>query len=201
MEFTLEPGWESRYTLRVPPDLTEEIASRRWRDVNRLVLAPILLQDGADNGRPLLSILSTARTIVPAERGLLSLSGDAPGTLDIAAEFGFGRRVPERLRHANPLAAAAARCRKPVLVGRAGDLALARALRLLGRPSCLSVPILRRGAPWGVIQLARTEPFREDDAILAWLYALGLEGMIPGLLQCQGESPSRFAGLASGRSV
>jgi len=187
--------------LRVPPDLTEEIASRRWRDVNRLVLSPILLQDGADDGRPLLSILSTARRIVPAERGLLFLSDQSLDTLEMAAQFGFGRSIHGGRLPANPLAAAAARCRKPVLVGRAGDLALARELRRLGRPSCLSVAILRRGTPWGVIQLARTEPFREDDAILIWLYALGLEGILPGLIQCQADSPSSSAGLTSGRSV
>jgi hypothetical protein len=201
VEFTLRNGWENRYTLAAPPDLSADIESRRWRNVNRLVLSPLLLRSRVDEGRPLLAVLQMARSIVPAERGLLSMWDDSMGTLEIAADFGFEPRLPERLRRSNPLAAAAVRSRKPVLVSRVDDLALARELRALGKPSWLSAPIMRQGAPWGVIQIGRAEAYREEDAILLWLYALVLEGVLPGLVQCQDDAFSSSSRMVSGRSV
>jgi hypothetical protein len=174
--------WETRHLLRVPPDLTPEIAARRCREVNLLLRSPLLLQGRPGDGKPLRAILEVARSIAPADRGLLYLWDEPAGKMELAAEFGFAHRVPGTLHSANPLASAAARRRKPVLVGRPDDLSVARQLRLLGRPSCLSVPILRSGAPWGVIQLLRQRPFQEEDGVLLWIFALILEGTVPALV-------------------
>jgi len=170
-----------RFMLRVPPDLTPEIAARRWRQINLMLRSPLLLQSQAGDGDLGRVILELARSIVSAERGLFYLCEGTADRVTAAADFGFAPGLPERLRSVNAMGAAAMRSRKPLLVRRDGTLALARALRLMGSASCLSVPMLRRGEPWGVIQLIRKERFGEDDGILLWIYALILEGTLTGL--------------------
>lgn len=179
-----------RFTLRVPPDLTSEIASRRWRHINLMLRSPLLLQSQPEGQDLHPFILQLAGAIVPAERGLLYRCAGTAGRLTMAADFGFVPGHPVRPGPVNSMATTAMRIHKPLLVRRDRTLALARVLRSLGSASCLSVPIARRSEPWGVIQLLREEQFGEDDGILLWNYALLLEGTMPGLAG-SGRTPQR----------
>lgn len=186
---------EARHLLRAAPDLTAEIASERWREINILLRAPLLLESDLNGGTPYPAILRLARCIVAAERGLFYLWDEPKRHLKVACGFGFAPRIPERLRSVNLMAAAAIRRRKPVLVVRVDDAVHARELQLLGGPSCLTVPILRQGASWGAMQVVRREPFREEDGILLWNYALILEGVLPRLIGSGRPTRPSFASI------
>jgi hypothetical protein len=182
-------GWAIRYLLQDPPELTAEISSRRWEDIN-LLLHSLMLFPGELRGRrrnPFLAILRSAITIVNARRGLLYLQKPSGRSLVLTDAFGFGERIPERLRAGNSLAVAAIRLQKPILVSDPPEEALRRELRLLGHRSCMTVPVLKRGMPWCALQLVRVESFQQEEAILLWIYALILDGFLPGLVESTGS--------------
>ncbi len=172
--------WGTRYLLQKPPDLTPEMAARRWRELNLLLHSLALLHSELGGKNPFLPILRLAGAIVSAGRGLLYLKRESGVGLRMMMSFGFTGRAADRLRSVNDMAAAALLSRKPVLVNDPPEEALRNELRLLQDPFCLTVPILLRGKPWGAIQLLRSRPFEEEDAILMWIYALILEGALPG---------------------
>ena len=172
--------WGARYHLQKPPELTPEMAARRWRELNLLLHSVALLHSELGGKNPFLPILKLAGTIASAERGLLYLKKESGAGLHMMMSVGFTGRVPDRLRSVNDMAEAAMSSRKPLLVNDPSEEALQNELRLLQDPFCLTVPILLRGTPWGAIQLVRSRPFEEEDAILLWIYALILEGALPG---------------------
>ncbi len=167
------PG--QRYHLRLPPELTPEIAARRWRELNRLLHSLVVLHGEVRDRKPYEPILRAAGGIVAAPRGLLYLREEPLGGVRLVVASGFRGRIPERMRSANALAAAAMQVRKPILVNDPPEEPLREELRLLGESSCVTVPILRRGLPWGAVQLLRSTPFLEEEAVLLWIYALILE--------------------------
>lgn len=167
------PG--QRYHLRLPPELTPEIAARRWRELNRLLHSLVILHSEVRDRKPYEPILRSACGILAAPRGILYLREGPLGGLRLVVASGFRGRIPERLRSVNALAMAAMQVRKPILVNDPGEESLREELRLLGESSSLTVPILRRGLPWGAVQLLRPAPFLEEEAVLLWIYALILE--------------------------
>ena len=173
----------NRYGLFKPPELTAEIASRRWRELNRLIHACMVLHGVGRDRRPFQRLLRTAGALVGASRGIFYIRSEGHGTLEAAAALGFLRGVPERLRCASELASVAMRVGKPLLVSRPTEARLEEEMRWLGEPSCLVFPILREGQPWGVLQLLRSEAFSEDEAVLLWMYALIVEDALPSLAQ------------------
>jgi hypothetical protein len=119
--------------------------------------------------------------------------------LELSAAIGFPGQVPEGLRRDNRIARATIQSGKPILVNVPADDALKMELRLFGEPFCLAIPIMKRGGPWGAIQVGRAVPFEEDEAILLWIYALTVEGMFPGLLEFAHAPDGRRApGIESG---
>jgi len=171
----------NRYGLVRPPELTAEIATRRWRELNRLIHACMVLHGVGRDRRPFQRLLRTAGTLVGAARGILYVRCDDESGLELAASSGFPRGVPERLRVGGELALAALRVGKPLLVSRPTEAPLDEESRLLGESSCVSFPILREGQPWGVVQLLRSEAFSEEEAVLLWMYALVVEDALPSL--------------------
>ena len=197
--------WEIRCQLTRPPELTADIAARRWRELN-LLLHSLVLLHGERGRNPFFPILRSAATIVAARRALLCTRDGMGSTLEIGPAFGFRGQLPEGLRQVNRIAKAAIQSGKPILVNDPADEALKMELRLLGEPFCLAVPIMKHGGPWGAIQLVRARPFEEDEAILLWIYALTIEGMFPGLLEfahCPEErrTPASETGAADDRRL
>ena len=178
----------NRYGLMKPPELTAEIATRRWRELNRLMHACMVLHGVGRDRRPFQRLLRTTGTLVGATRGIFYVRCDGESALELAASSGFLRGVPERLRSGNDLVSATLRSGKPVLVNRPTEIRLQEDLRLLGDVSCVTFPILREGQPWGVVQLMRNEAFSEEEAILLWMYALVVEDALPSLAQA-GRAP------------
>ncbi len=174
-------GCGARYHLRKAPELTPEMAYRRWRELNLLLHSLALLHTDLEGKQPFLPVLRSSGTIVAARRGLLYLWDENRGGVRLKVGFGFGHRAPERLRATNRMAEAALQWRKPILVHDPSEEPLREELGLLGERSCLTAPILKRGLPWGAVQFARPEPFGEDEAVLLWMYCLILEGE-PGLV-------------------
>src|SRR5439155_18360310 len=132
---------------------------------------------------PLVSALQSACVIGAAKRGLLYLQEEGSRRLGLATTVGFGGSVPDAIRESNVMAAAAIRRSKPIVVNIPKDAAVQEELELLAAPHCLSVPVLRSGRPWGAIQLLRDVQFGEDEAIVLWMYALILEGILPILFE------------------
>src|SRR5262252_9460611 len=182
----------SRYGLTRPPELTPEIATRRWREMNRLVHACMVLHGVGRDRRPFQRLLRTSGALVGAARGVFYVSAGGCEAMEIAAASGYLRSVPERLRSGNQIAAAAFRAGKPLLVHRPSEAPLEEEMKLLGEASCVAIPILRDGQKWGVIQLMRAEAFCEDEAVLLWMYALIVEDALPSLAQAarSGEPPA-----------
>jgi hypothetical protein len=170
-----------------PPDLTASIASMRFREINILIHSLALLGDELHGGGSLLPVLRAATSLAPADRAILYLWDEVSGTLRSAAFLGVagspaGAALPE------PAAARASlRRRKPVLVWAPCQEFLRRELESLGASGSLSVPMTHRGVPWGVIHLLRDRPFQKDEALLLWLFALVLEGILPRVAGAQGR--------------
>jgi hypothetical protein len=168
------------------------MAALRWRELNLLLHSLALLRTDLEGKQPFLPVLRSSGTIVGARRGLLYLWDETGGGVRLKVGFGFGHRVPERLRATNCMAEAALQWRKPILVHDPPEVSLREELGLLGEVSCLTAPILMHGLPWGAVQFTRPEPFGEDEAVLLWMYCLILEGVLPGLAENTRllESPS-----------
>jgi len=79
------------------------------------------------------------------------------------------------------MASAALVSRKPLLISNPREADLGAEIQALGGGSCLAVPILPGGVPWGTVLLLRAEPFDEEEAVLAWIYVLVLEEALAGL--------------------
>ncbi len=174
--------WETRCRLTKPPELTADIAARRWRELNLLLHSLVLLP--SERGRsPFFPVLRSAATIVGARRALFWVQDETGVVLELSTAIGFPGQLPEGLRRDNRIARAAIQSGKPILVNVSADETLKMELRLLGEPYCLAIPIMKRGGRWGAIQVGRAAPFEEDEAILLWIYALTVEGMFPGLLE------------------
>ncbi len=173
----------NRYGLMKPPELTAEIASRRWRELNRLIHACMVIHGVGRDRRPFQRLLRTAGALVGAARGIFYVRCDSEVALETAAASGFLRGVPERLRCGGDLALAAMRVGKPLLVSRPTESRLEEEMRWLGESSCVVFPILRQGQPWAVLQLLRSEAFSEEEVVLLWMYALVVEDALPSLAQ------------------
>jgi GAF domain-containing protein len=171
------------FVLDRPPSLNAEIAQGRWQALNLLLQSLVFLHVESKGRSPLVSALQSACVIGAAKRGLLYLQEEGSLRLELATTVGFGGNVPDAIRDSNVMAAAAIRRSKPIVVNIPRDAAVQDELELLAAPRCLSVPILRRGRPWGAIQLLRDVQFGEDEAIVLWMYALILEGILPILFE------------------
>jgi GAF domain-containing protein len=180
-----------RYGLMKPPELTAEIASRRWRELNRLMHACMVLRGMGLERRPFQRLLRTAGAMVGATRGIFYVRCEGESALETVASSGFVRGVPERLRSGSELAAATLGMGKPLLVSRPTESCLEEEMRWLGESSCVVFPILRQGQPWGALQLMRPEAFSEEEAVLLWMYALVVEDALPSLAEAvrAGEIP------------
>ena len=173
----------SRYGLMKPPELTAEIAARRWRELNRLMHACMVLHGVGRDRRPFQRLLRTAGALVGATRGIFYVRSETDSSLEAAASSGFLRGVPERMRCGGELAVVAMQVGKPLLVSRPTESRLQEEMRWLGESSCVVFPILRQGQPWGVLQLLRSEAFSEEEGVLLWMYALVVEDALPSLAQ------------------
>jgi hypothetical protein len=164
-----------------PPDLTARTASTRLREINILLHSLALLGGELEMGGPLPSVLRAAMALAPADRALLYGWDDRSRTLRLAISLGFEGSVRACGGGAGALACLLQR--KPVLVWAPTQESVCRELDSLGARGSLSVPILRRGLPWGVIQLLGDRAFEKDEALLLWLFALVLEGVLPQVPQ------------------
>lgn len=182
----------NRYTLKHPPQITREIAARHWREINLVVHSLATLNEQLSDSRSLVPVLRAARKIVSAPRALLAVVEEPGLRMRQVAQMGFEDLVLDGGGAVNCMAAQAIRCRKPVLVSNPEDRSLREELRVLGEASCLAVPISRRGMPWGVIQLARGEPFEPEEGVLLWMYALVLETTLPAA----GDAIRQMSGAA-----
>ena len=172
---------KERYGVRRPPEIGAEMGRRRWRELNRLLHACMVLHGAGRDRRPLQRVLHTAAGLVGASRGVFYLRGDAEMTLEAAASEGFPGGIPEGLRGGGEIAPAVMRAGKPLLVAAPEEARLASELAMLGEPACVSVPIQLQGQPWGAVVLGREGRFDEDEAILLWMYALVVEDALPSL--------------------
>jgi len=197
---TRSDGTAQRYGVRRPPEITAEMGRRRWRELNRLVHACMVLHAAGRDRRPLQRLLHMAAGVVGASRGVFYLR-DSEMKLEASASEGFPAGVPEGLRSGGEIAPAAMQAGKPLLVVRPEEAKLQVEIALLGGPACVGFPIQKEGQPWGVVVLGRALPFEEDEAILLWMFALVVEDSLSGL--ARGERPLRVeadsapAGLVS----
>jgi hypothetical protein len=178
-----------RYDLRLAPELTAAIAARRWRELNHLLSSLVVLHGELRHHRSYTPVVRSCRAIVSAPRGMLAVREGADGEFRLLAEIGFPRTVREGLRSGRRMASAALVSRKPLLISDPREADLGAELQALGGGSCLAVPILPGGVPWGTVLLLRAEPFDEEEAVLAWIYVLVLEEALAGL-----AVPPRAAG-------
>jgi len=178
------------HILDEPPELTQEIASTRWRELNCLIHSIVLLGDELDAHKPLVPVLRAAATVGASERAHLFQWNEASHRLHATTFLGSEDRDRVSSQAGELQAHAALLHRKPVLVSRgalirrssAVDDALLSELERLGARSVLSVPLTHQGMPWGAIQLLRDKPFERHDGVLLWLFCLVLEGVLPSLI-------------------
>ena len=173
---------DARYVLNNPPDLTSDIAASHWRELNVLLHSIALLGEDLRGRRPLLSLLRTSKSIVPADAGLLYLWDPCRGTR-VTTTLCSARELPRpKLRAQNIQARACLKWGKPVLVNDPVEPVLRDELASLGARAALSVPITFQGNPWSALQLLRNRPFLREEAVLLWLFALTLEGALSTLI-------------------
>jgi GGDEF domain-containing protein len=170
------------YVLSDPPDLTRDIAAARFRELNILLHSIALLGDDLSGRKHLLPLLRASAAIVSAEKGLLYQWDEPRSGLRLTTSMGFPEPMPGPLGTENIQAHACLLQRKPVLVSAPPESALREEMALLGSRSALSVPLTHQGMPWGAMQLLRDRQFLRDDAVLLWMFALVLEGVLPALL-------------------
>jgi GGDEF domain-containing protein len=170
-----------RYDLRLAPELTAAIAARRWRELNHLLSSLVVLHGELRHHRSYTPVVRSCRAIVSASRGMLVVREGAEGEFRLRAEMGFPRTVRERLHSGRRMASAALVSRKPLLISNPPEGDLGAEIQALGGGSCLAVPILPGGVPWGTVLLFRAEPFDEEEAVLAWIYVLVLEEALADL--------------------
>jgi hypothetical protein len=180
-----------RFALRIPPELTPEIATRRWRELNRLLHTLVFLPSEIRESRSCEPLLRGAGALVSAARGLLYLRGESDA-LRLCAHVGFPSGPPDRLLTHGALVAAGLASRKPILVEAPPEGILGEEVWSLGEPSALAVPLFADAHPRGVVLLGRSQPFSEDDAVLLWCFALILEELLPDALS--GRSPAAEPG-------
>lgn len=170
------------HILDGPPELTEISAREHWREINLLFHSVALLGDELDANRPLLPLLRASTTVVPADRGLLYQWDEVRFGLVLAASLSPADSVATSLASGNIQANACLLHRKPVMVSTPVDQPLREEMRKLGTEAVLSVPMTHHGMPWGVLQLMRDRPFSRSEAILIWMFALVLEGVLPSMV-------------------
>ncbi len=178
---SLAAEMEQRYGVRRPPEISAEMGRRRWRELNRLLHACMVLHGAGRDRRPLQRVLHTAAGLVGASRGVFYLRIDGETALEPAAAHGFAGGIPEGLRSGGEISPAAMRAGKPLVIAGPEEGRLESELAMLGEPACVSFPIQMEGQPWGVVFLGRESRFEEDEAILLWMYALVVEDALPSL--------------------
>lgn len=174
---------DESYFLSDPPELTREIATARWRQLNVLLHSIVLMGDEPADRRLFSGLLRTSVALASTERALLYRWNEADRTIKVVEALGF-----DPLPHAAGTAQVHASLvhRKPLMVWYPPDEFLTREMDALQARAALTVPITGGGVPWGAIQLLSDRPFMREEAVLLWLYALALEGLLPVL-----ESASR----------
>jgi len=172
-------GFNPKYVLPDPPELTREIVRTRWREINTLLHSVALLHGELGGEDPHRFILRTSAAIASADRGLLYRWDESTAGIRLAGSLGTSGRIAEPLVEENSQARACFRMGKPVLVTDPAEPPLRGELAALGTRSVLSVPITHQGSAWRVLQLLRDRPFLVDEAILLWMYAMVLEGTLP----------------------
>ncbi len=173
---------DSSYLLNIPPELTAGIAARRWREINILLHSVALLGDEMDGQDPLLPLLRASSTMVTADRALLYEWDEGRRALLLAGSLGISDTAAVGLTSGNTQAQTCVLHRKPVLVSSPREGFLQEELAALSAVGVLSVPIAHQGLPWGCLQLVRSRPFMREEAVLLWLFALVLEGVLPFIL-------------------
>jgi len=170
------------YLLHDPPELTRAMAAARWRELNMLIHSISLLSEENTGRGPLLPLLRASATLAGADRALLYRWDDVTGGLRLTAAHGLDDAHAERLYTHNEPARASLLHRKPVLLSGPDEPWLADEMCRLGSRSSLSVPVTCEGMPWGAMQFLRERPYVREEAVLVWMYALMVEGMLPLLM-------------------
>jgi len=170
------------YLLNLPPDLTPEIATRRWKEINLLLHSVALLGDDIDGADPLLPLLRASAAMVAADKALLYAWDEGRHDLAVTASFNIPRPIADALTGGNTQAQCCVVHRKPVMVSSPPETFLQEEMTVLGAASVMSIPITHQGLPWGCLQLMRNRPFMREEGVLMWLFALVLEGVLPFML-------------------
>ncbi len=170
------------HLLSDPPELTPALAASRWRELNILLHSVALLGDDLEDGGSLLPLLRSAGAVAGADRGQFYQWDEPADGLRVAVRLGAAGQPDDPTAPGSIQAQACLLHRKPVIVHQPEDPALRRELERLGARAAVSVPISHQGRPWGAIQLLRDRPFLREDAVLLWMLALVLEGVLPAIL-------------------
>ena len=177
---------DDSFVFDEPPDLTREMASARWREINLLFHSLVLLGDEMEGRAQLLPVVRAAATLASCERALLFRWDDAQGVPRLTTAVGFSGGLPATSRAGEAQAEACLLHRKPVLMPPGACLSRGAAsppdAGLPREVARLSVPMTYQGRPWGALQLLRNRPFERYEAVLLWLFALVLEGVLPSAM-------------------
>lgn len=178
---------ETQYGLNEPPDLTLEIATSRWREINILLHSVTLLGEELAGRRPLHALLRVSAALVRADRALLYLR-DPAGATRLTAVIGTGvQTVATDLAAQSLQARACLQSGRPIVVNEPIEPWLRAELSDRGANAGLTVPITCQRMPWAAVQLLRSGTFLKEEAVLLWLFALTLEGVLPTLLVRAGD--------------
>ncbi len=184
----MKPGLVETYDIDAvhivegPPELSATMTADHWREINLLLHSIALLGDDLGAGRPLHPILRTAAAVAPSSRGLLFRWDEVRFGLGLVAALKPEETLTEGVLEGGVQAHTALLRRRPVRVHEPGDARLVEEMRRLGAGAALSVPMVHQGMPWGVVQLLRDAPYSRDEAVLIWMFAIILEGMLPSLV-------------------
>lgn len=173
---------DQTYLLHDPPELTRAMATTRWRELNMLMHSISLLGEENNVRGPLLPLLRASATLSESGRALLYRWDDVIGGLRLAAAHGLDEGVSDRIATHNEPARASLLHRKPVMLSDPEEPWLADEMCRLGTRSTLSVPLSCQGMPWGALQFHRSRPYTREEAVLVWMFALMVEGMLPWLM-------------------
>ena len=182
------------FCISRPPTLSQSMARRHWRLLNRMFYSIIVIHEAARYRKPLEPIVETCRDILSARCGELYVRSRRGASVSLRARAGVDGpgRPPDGT--VTRLALAALFHNKPILIGRDCAAGPANDLLFSGSNSVLAAPIRAQGVPWGVAVLWSDRTLSQDEAVLMWIYTMMVESSLPAFSSATRDARTRVSG-------
>ncbi len=167
------------YMLEVSPDITEQFASTKYREINILLKANLISNLNMDFKVSLHVLCDLLSEMIHYDKVLLYLWDNDLEIMNPFVVRGFSERFPEQLQQGNLFAEWCIRHGKTFLIPFSNHTEVTGVLKDVNAKSMISAPIYESNNIIGTIQLFSQQPsfFSEEDAKLLWLLMIQSEAL------------------------